>query len=438
MSDIDMTVKQLRELVAGPVLGPDDQGFEAEAVTFNTTVNARPALVVGALDRQDVAASVRFAAEQGLAVAVTSTGHGAVPGGMDGALVINTSRIREISVDPQARTVRIGAGNRWGEVVEACAPFGLMPPAGAAPGVGVVGYLLGGGLSPLGRVFGFAADHVRALEIVTADGTHRRVDAEQHEDLFWALRGGGGGLGVVTAVEVGLFPVSSLYGGTVFYPGEHAADLLRAFRDWNDGLPDAACGSLALQRLPDVPQLPEPLRGRFVVALRFAYPGDPAEGARLLAPMRATAEAIIDTVGELPLTAFGAIHNDPTEPMPVWDRGDLLPALPDGAIDALLSAAGPQAADAPTLVELRRLGGALARAPRQENALGVRDAAYTLFVVGAPGAPSGPGLFATMAPWTLGAGLPTMRGEAPVATTPEVAARLAKIKATWDPAGLLR
>ncbi|MFI6595063.1 FAD-binding oxidoreductase [Nonomuraea sp. NPDC050536] len=436
MSDIELTVKQLRELVAGPVFGPSDPGFEAETVTFNTTVNARPALVVGALDRQDVAAAVSFAAEQGFAVAVTSTGHGAVPGGMDGALVINTSRITEISVDPQARTVRVGAGNRWGEVVEACAPFGLMPPAGAAPHVGVVGYLLGGGLSPLGRALGFAADHVRALELVTADGTHRRVDADHHEDLFWALRGGGGGLGVVTAVEIGLSPVSSLYGGTVFYPGERAAEVLRAFRDWNDDrLPDAACGSLALQRLPDVPQLPEPLRGRFVVALRYAYPGDPAEGARLLAPMRAAAEVILDTVGELPLTAFGAIHNDPTAPMPVWERGDLLPALPDEAIEALLSAAGPEAADAPFLAELRRLGGALARAPRHANALDVRHAAYTLFAV-AP--PSGSGLFTTMAPWTLGAGLPTMRGVAPAARTPEAAARLAEIKDAWDPAGLLR
>lgn len=434
VSDIEVAVKQLRDLVSGPVLGPDDQGFEAETVTFNTTVNARPALVVGALDRLDVAASVRFAAERGLPVAVTSTGHGAVPGGMDDALVINTSRMKEISVDPQARTVRVGAGNRWGEVVQACAPYGLMPPAGAAPGVGVVGYLLGGGLSPLGRVFGFAADHVRAVELVTADGTHRRVDAEQHEDLFWALRGGGGGLGVVTAVEVGLFPVSNLYGGTVFYPGEHAADLLRAFRDWNDGLPDAACGSLALQRLPDVPQLPEPLRGRFVAALRYAYPGDLAEAARLLAPMRAAAEVILDTVAELPLTAFGTIHNDPTEPMPFWERGDLLPALPDEAIDALLSAAGPQAADAPTLVELRHLGGALARAPRQANALDVRHAAYTLFAV----APTGSDLFTTMAPWTLGAALPTMSGRAPAARTPGTTARLTELKAAWDPAGLLR
>ncbi|MDF2711212.1 MAG: hypothetical protein K0R62_6864 [Nonomuraea muscovyensis] len=436
---MSQTVEQLQDLIAGPVLAPGDPGFDAETFTFNTTVNARPALVVGALDRHDVAAAVRFAAAKGFTVAVTSTGHGAVPGGMDGALVINTSRLKEISVDPQARTVRVGAGNRWAEVVQACAPFALMPPAGAAPSVGVTGYLLGGGLSPLGRAFGFAADHVHALELVTADGVHRRVDADTHKELFWALRGGGGGFGVVTAVEIGLFPVSTLYGGTVFFPGQQAADVLRAFRDWNDDrLPDEACGSLALQRLPDLPHLPEPLRGRFVVALRYAYPGDPAEGARLLAPLRAAADPILDTVGELPLTEFGAIHNDPAGPMPAWDRGDLLPALPDEAIDALLTAAGAQAADAPILVELRRLGGALARTPRHDNALSVRDAAYTLFVVDAPGAPSGPRLFTTMALWTRGAGLPTMRGEAPVATTPETAARLAEIKKTWDPARLLR
>ncbi|MEO3781978.1 FAD-binding oxidoreductase [Actinocorallia sp. B10E7] len=438
MSENEDLMEALREVVAGPVFGPADAGYAAESGGFNLAVTPRPALVVGALDVRDVEAAVRFAAERGLNVAVQSTGHGTAAGRADGALLVNTSRIREISVDAENRTARLGAGCRWGEVLTATSPFGLMPLAGSSPLVGVVGYTLGGGVSPLGRAFGFAADHVRAIELVTADGKTQRVDAGQEPDLFWALRGGDGGLGVVTALEVDLLSVPSLYAGAVFFPGEQAGTVLRAYRDWNASLPEEACTSLALLRLPPDPELPEPLRGRFVVALRFAHPYDAQEGARLLAPMRAVVEPVMDTVGDLPIDALAMIHMDPTDPMPIWEQGDLCDALPDDALDTLIATAGPEAQSAPFMIELRALGGAFARPPRHPSALDGRDAAYILMAVGLPDDPSGPALLKAMRPWLRGEALPNFRGATPVARTPETARRLVGIKTAHDPSGLFR
>lgn len=434
MNENTKLIEELREAVAGPVFGPDEAGYAAETGAHNLAVEVRPALVVGALDGRDAAAAVRFAAGRGLSVAVQSTGHGAVPGHADGALLINTGRLRELSVDAEARTARIGAGNRWADVLAATAPHGLLPLAGSAPGVGVVGYLLGGGLSPLGRAFGFAADHVRAFELVTADGGIRRVEAAREPDLFWALRGGGGGLGVVTAVEIDLFPVPHLYAGAVYFPGERAADVLHAYRAWQEALPEAACASVALLNLPPLPHLPEPLRGRFTVAVRFAYPHGPEEGARLLAPMLTAAEPIMEAVGELPLDALGMIHSDPADPMPIWEHGDLLDDLPAEAVDALLASLTPE--QAPLVLELRALGGAFSRPARHPNALDTRDAAHTLLAVNP--FPTGLAPFEALRPWLRGAGLPTLRGANPIARDPETAARLAAIKSAYDPTALFR
>jgi hypothetical protein len=367
--------------VRGPVLFPDSPGYAEEAAAWNVATVHRPAVVVGATDAADVAAAVRFAAAHRLKVAVQATGHGAVVSA-DGCILITTRRMDGVTVDPVTATATVGAGVTWRAVIDAAAPYGLAPLNGSSSGVGVIGYTLGGGLGPMARKYGFAADHVTAVEVVTADGAIRRVDAGSSPDLFWALCGGKGNFGIVTEMEFGLMPVARLYGGGIYYSAEHASAVLHAFRDWSSDLPDDVTTSIALLRVPDLPMLPEPLRGRFVVHLRFAYLGAGSDGARMLAPMRQVAPAIMDLVEEMSYTNVDAIHTDPVDPMPSWERGVVLDELASDTVDRILATAGPQVDIPLVMVELRLLGGAVGRPPARPNAVAGRHGAYSLFVLG--------------------------------------------------------
>ena len=366
----------------GPVLLPGDDGYDLETATFNLVHSHRAALVVGAAHRRDVQAAVRFAARNGLPVAVVATGHGAVVSS-DGAVLVNTRRLSGVTIDPDARTARIEAGVRWQQVIDKAAVYGLAPMAGSAPAVGAVAYLLGGGLSPvLGRSLGYAADHIRSVDVVTADGSLRHLTARHDPELFWAIRGGKGNFGVVTAVEFDLFPVKRLYGGGLFFAGARAAAVLHAYRAWVAAVPEEMSSSVVLLRLPDLPFVPEPMRGTLTVHVRIAYLGSAEDGEKLVAPLRAVAPALIDSVAEMPFAAIGTIHNDPTEPAAAIDRSMLLRELPAEAVDALVELAGPDVPSAETLmmVEVRHLGGALSRQPAVPNAVGHRSAAFNLFV----------------------------------------------------------
>jgi FAD/FMN-containing dehydrogenase len=423
---------QLR--VAGPVLAGDDPRLAAEVAGFNTAYTPRPVAVVGATCADDVAAAVRWAADRGHPVAVQSTGHGLVSD-LAGSVLVTTRRLSAVAVDPVARTARVGAGVRWAQVIEAAAPHGLAPLNGSSSGVGVVGYTLGGGLGPMARRYGFAADHVRSVELVTADGGVRRVDAISDPELFWALRGGKGNFGIVTELEFDLVPVAGLHGGGVFFPGEAAAALLHAYRTWVETLPEETTTSIALLRLPPLPALPEPLRGRFVVHLRFAHLGPADEGAALLAPMRAVAPAIMDLVGDMPYAAVDSIHMDPVDPMPTWERGATLRALPAEAVDALLAAAGPDVEVPLIMVELRHLGGAVARPAPTPNAVAGRGAAFALFTLGPMAGPlveTVPALTQAvvdrMAPWAARGALLNFLGSA----GPD------RVRRLWDDADLDR
>lgn len=372
----------LAQQVRGPVLRPGDGCFTAEIAAFNSAIVHTPDVVVGATDAGDVAAAVSWAAEQGLAVAVQSTGHGQMAA-TDGGMLITTRRLDEVRVDPVARRARVGAGVRWRRVIDAAAEHGLAPLNGSSSSVGVVGYTLGGGVPVMARSYGFAADHVRAVELVTADGIVRTADAENEPELFWALRGAGRiGFGVVTAIEFDLVPVRSLYGGGIFYPAGATAEVLHAFRAWAPTLSEQTTTSIALLRLPDLPQLPEMLRGRFVVHLRIAHLGSVEEGERILAPMRAAAPALIDTVAQMPYAGVDAIHSDPTDPMPHHQAGVVLRDLPAEAVDALIAVAGPHLAIPLAIVELRLLGGALARPAAVPNAASGRAGAFSLQGIG--------------------------------------------------------
>ncbi|MFF4125717.1 FAD-binding oxidoreductase [Microbispora rosea] len=436
--------------VAGSVLLPGDAGYDEERAVFNLNHELVPALIVVAESAADVQAAVAFAAGQHRPVLVKTTGHQMV-GPAHGAVVIATHRMNDVAIDSVGRTARVGAGAIWSEVVERAAKDGLAPLNGSNPTVGVSGYTLGGGLSPtLGRSHGYAADHVRSLEVVTADGELRHVDAESEPELFWALRGGKGNFGVVTALEFALFPVPRLYGGGIYFPGERMADVLRAWTAWHPGTPETMISSFAVLRLPPLPELPEPLRGAFVVSLRFAYNGTAEDGERMIAPLRAVAPAVLDTVRDMPYAEVASIHDEPTDPLPYYERGIMLREFPAEAQDKLVELVGPGSETTLWIAELRALGGAWDREPAVPNAVATRGLPYSLL-----GVEVGPlseeqrlkesvaALLDGMEPWRGDRRLvnnlaPDEATDAAAIYGPERYERLAAVKKTYDPANMFR
>ena len=378
------SLHRLRAAVRGTVLvrdHDDPAALELEAAAWNVAVSHRPAVVVAASCATDVVAAVRFARGEGLSVAVQGTGHGATSAFDDGVLV-TTRRMADVTVDLERHTARVGAGAVWRDVVAATAPHGLAPLSGSASGVGVAGFTLGGGMGLLSRKHGFAADRVRSLDVVTADGRLRHVAARTEPDLFWALRGGKGSFGVVTALELELVELPELVAGALVYDGEHAATVLHAWRQWCTTLTDDTSTSVALLRLPDAPMVPEHLRGVLTVHVRVAHLGPPAAADRLLAPLRACAPVLVDDVVARPYADADAVHRDPVDPSPSWELGAGLAALDREAVDALLAVAGPASRLPLVVVELRLMGGAMGREPQHPNAVAGRDTAFSLMTIG--------------------------------------------------------
>ncbi|WP_328583108.1 FAD-binding protein [Streptomyces sp. NBC_00370] len=439
---------------AGPVFRPDDAAYDTERAGLNLAAEHRPALVVGAVGADDVVAAVRGAAATGRAVGVLATGHGpAVAAGDDGVLIA-TRRMDQVRVDPARRTAVVAAGARWRHVLAATTPYGLAPLNGSSPSVGAVGYTLGGGAGLLGRRYGYAADHVRRLEVVTAEGELRRVTADSDPELFWALRGGKDNFGVVAEMEMDLFPVGRLYGGGLYFPGEATADVLHAYAQWTRTVPEEMASSVLLLRYPDMdlPGQLAALRGHFVTHVRIAYSPDTptrtADGERLIHPLRALGPRLLDTVRDMPYADVGTIHHEPVNASYVsYDRNLLLHHPDPAATDTLLTLAGPDAG-APFLAELRHFGGAYARPPETPNAVGGRDAAFSLFT-GTGAATTDRAardtLHRKLTPWaTGGANLNFLGVEdatpagVRTAYTDDAFTRLRRTKSTWDPNNTFR
>jgi hypothetical protein len=445
------TINQISDLAAavrGPVTTRSDAGYASEVGGFNVAISHAPQIVVGATCTGDVAAAVRFAADAELPVTAQATGHGALQA-VDGGLLINTSRMAAVAVDPQARTATIGAGAKWKQVLTAASWYGLGGLCGSSSDVGVVGYTLGGGLPVLGRAFGYAADRVRSMQVVTADGRLRDVRADTEPELFWALRGGSGNFAMVTEMTFELLPLTRVYGGGLFFAGEHAATVLAAYASWVATVPPSFCTSLAMLRLPPVPGIPELLAGKFVLHLRVAYPDDMVDGVRVLAPMRGCAPVLLDTVAEMPYTHLDSVHADPDHPVPFVQTGCLLSNLGSDVRARLLELAGP-ASDSPLLLlEVRHLGAALDRPPASGNAIGARGEAFSVFAVGVPAGPRAAAVVESIdavrdalvrhskRTFVNLRGAPGA-GDQPSAWPADTYARLCRVKATYDPENLFR
>ncbi|MET9853281.1 bagremycin/ferroverdin biosynthesis FAD-dependent oxygenase BagG/FevA2 [Streptomyces sp. NPDC006450] len=437
-----LAAAELSDRFQGRILQPGDDDFDLELEGFNPITEHDPDLIAVVTCAADVREAVAFASGRQLPISVQATGHGPSTAA-DGGLLISTRRLRGVSIDPVTRIARVEGGTQWYEVIQAAAAYGLAPLSGSSPLTGVIGYTLGGGLGLMARKYGYAADRVTALDIVTADGQSHRATADQDTDLFWAARGGKGNFGVVTAVEFELVPVSWFYGGGLFFAGEASADVLHAWREWTASVPEEVTSSLALLRMPDVEAVPPFLRGRLTVHIRIAYLGSAEDGERLVAPLRAAGPLVVDTLAEIPYTRSGEIHNDPTEPIPYSERSMMLRVLDEAAVDGLLKLAGPGADCIDLAVELRQLGGAVGRPPKVPNAVDHRDAAFALSSLSLPD-DRPPLVVDGMAQWGTGRrylnflASPDTADLAESGYEPATFARLAGIKARVDPDNLFR
>ena len=376
------TLQTLRAGLCGTAHAPGEEGYEEASRAWNLAAHQSPALVVVANGAADVMAAVRFAREGGLGVGVIATGHG-VGAACDGGVLINTSGMRGVRVDPVARTARVEAGALWTDLIHESQVHGLAGLLGSSSHVGIVGYTMGG-FGWLGRKYGFNAASVREADLVTADGELVRVSAEEHPDLFWGLGGGGGNFGIVTSLKFDLYPIGMLYGGNLIYPVEKARVVLDAYARWSADLPDEMTSGVAFLNVPPLPALPEPLRGKSVIALRGCYCGEsPGEGEELVRPMREElSEPIMDTFGMMPYAAMDSISMDPVDPMGARQHSEMLSELSPEAIQTLVKVAGAGSGSPLIMLELRQLGGALARTADQLSTMGKGDSKFIMNGVG--------------------------------------------------------
>ncbi|UJW35647.1 FAD-dependent oxidoreductase [Saccharothrix sp. AJ9571] len=414
-------------------LHPGDPGFDDEAAGFQTAFRHEAKVIAAVENAADVRAAVNHAREQGLPVSVQATGHGFTTPAT--GLLISTRRMRGVRVDPEKKTAWLEAGARWKDVLAETAAHGLAPLSGSGPGVGAVSYSLGGGVGLLARRFGFAADHVRRIELVDHSGELLDVTAESHPELFWAIRGGRSGFGVVTGLEIALFDVPAIYGGGMYFDTGLLPAVVRGFREWTETVPEELTSSLGMVPLPDVPGVPEPLRGRHVAHLRISYSGDPAGGERLIAPLREIGPRLLERFAEIPFDqAARTIFSEPDTPHAYYGDTALLSDFPADLAGRLVELTGP-GAPVGLVTDLRHLGGALSRPPAVPNAVGHRDARYQLMVLSGPGADAHEAqeaVFAAVEPWTLGRALNFAYGDRPPVRqfhSPEVARRLAALRA---------
>ncbi len=439
-----MELRDLGAGLAGDIVLPGDDTWDAARLAWNLAVDQRPIAVVYPASAEDVAATVRLAAERGLRIAFNAGGHNAGP--IDWSrdtLLLKTERMGGIQIDPVARRARVEAGVLAKPLAVAAGEHGLAYLAGTSPDVGVFGYVLGGGMSWMVRAHGLACNSILAADVVTADGRLVHVDHETEPDLFWAIRGGSGNVAAVTSIEMELFPVAEIYAGAMFWPIERATEILGAWRGWTETVPET-CESLGrMLQLPDAPFLPEAVRGRSFVLVEAAFLGTADDGAALLQPLRDLGPEM-DTIAMMPARDLSLVNMDPEMPLPYSGEGILLSDLPIEAIDPMVQAF----VGSPLLhVEVRHLGGAAAVHSPDHGVLDAIDQPFIAFTFGlAPDAEARGAVdrevgqvLGALGPWDSGRRYLNMAetGMDPRSIFPvETYERFRRVKATYDPTGM--
>ncbi|HKC74816.1 MAG TPA: FAD-binding oxidoreductase [Chloroflexota bacterium] len=443
------TVQDLRSRMRGAVIQPGDPGYEPARRVYNAMIDRHPALITHCADVADVISAVNFARQHQLTLAVRGGGHnGAGLGTCDGGLVIDLSRMKGIRVDPTKRTVRVEGGCTWGDVDHATHPFGLATPSGFISSTGVGGLTLGGGIGYLSRTYGLTIDNLLGVDMVLADGSVVTANAQQNADLFWALRGGGGNFGVVTSFLFRLHPVSTVYGGPMLWPMEAAADLLRFWRDFILAAPENINGWFGFVTVPPAPPFPEPLHLKKMCVIVWCYTGPLDQAEATFKPIRAFGPPAVDFAGPIPWPALQSMFDALYPPGLQWYwKADFFAALSDPAIDLHVTY-GAQLPTMHSTMHLYPINGAAQRVGRDETAFSFRDATFAEVVVGVDPDPANnermiqwaKDYWLALHPYSAGGGYVNMmmdEGEDRVkAAYRENYARLAQVKATYDPTNL--
>jgi hypothetical protein len=376
-------LSKLQEQLTGEVYLPGDEGYDAARSPWNLSyAGQQPALVVMAANDTDIVAAINFANEQDLSVALQATGHGVIELATD-ALLINTANMNSVTINPEQRTAYVKAGAVWSDVLGPAQETGLAPLLGSSPGVGAVGYTLGGGMGWLVRKYGVAADSVRFFDVVTAAGQQLRVSDSENSDLFWGLRGGRSTFAVVTGMEINLYPVSMVYGGSLIFPAETACEVLTRYRDWITGTPEELSTSIVLINVPEMPGVPEMLQGKSLVMLRACYCGPLEEAESHFQTWKDAPKPVANFLGPMPFSQVAMISQDPEHPLPGYLTGTWIDSLDDDVLDILIektfAVGGP-----PPLVfsEVRHVSGAKGRVDPASSSVDHRDQSLILNVLG--------------------------------------------------------
>lgn len=388
---------------------PDDPAFDSSRLAWNLAADQHPAAIAVASTVEDVIEAVTWAREKGLRIAAQTTGHGAVAlPDLSQSLLLKTALFDDnVEIDTSTATARIPAGAKLGDVIDAAAERGFTVLHGSSPTVGAIGYLLGGGLTMYGRSHGLACNRVVSFEVVTENGEKVTADSVTNPDLFWALRGGGGGLGVVTSAEIELIPMSEVFAGSTFWAAAAAPQVLDAWIGWTRNAPESATTTFRILRLPPIEEIPEPLRGQTVACIDGICL-DQTVGEELAGLLDSVAPPLLGGWGIQPVAELARLHGDPEDPVPARGDSTMLNGLDEAAGRALIEAVGEAAPTDLIVAEIRHLGGALARPAEDGGSLDHLEGEYLLFATGIAAGPDMTAktmadldqLFAAMRPWS--------------------------------------
>jgi FAD/FMN-containing dehydrogenase len=448
----DDTLDRLATRLRGALTSPQDPGYDRARTVYNAMIDARPGVIAHCESVADVMAAVDVAREHDLELAVRGGGHnGAGLAMVDDGLVIDLSRMTGIRIDPQARTVRVEGGCTWAQVDHATHAFGLAVPSGIIATTGVGGLTLGGGHGYLSRRYGLTIDNLLEADVVLADGRLVTASQDEHPDLFWALRGGGGNFGVVTSFLFRAHPVDTVYGGPIIWPVDRAEEILRWYRDFIVEAPEDLYGWFGFHRVPTGSPLPEELHGHHGVVTTWCWTGPLEDADEIFAPIRDVAPAVLDMAGPMPFPALQSMFDELYYPpgLQWYWKADFVDEISDEAVD-LHTRFGSALPTELCTMHLYPIDGAVHDVGRNDTAFSYRDVTWSRVIVGVSDDPDdvedisrwAKDYWQALHPLSAGGGYVNFMMEEGTdriqATYRDNHQRLAEVKGRYDPGNLFR